>query len=159
MSLEKAESILQKYWGYDHFRSVQREVIASVLEKQDTLALMPTGGGKSICYQVPALMMQGVCIVVSPLISLMKDQCDGLKKRGLKAKALTSDQMPNGLEIALNSIETMRTKFVFVSPERLQNQIFISSEGAILVFLWSMRLTAFRNGDMISAPNTDKSLF
>ena len=126
MSLEKAESILQKYWGYDHFRSVQREVIASVLEKQDTLALMPTGGGKSICYQVPALMMQGVCIVVSPLISLMKDQCDGLKKRGLKAKALTSDQMPNGLEIALNSIETMRTKFVFVSPERLQNQIFIS---------------------------------
>ena len=81
MSLEKAESILQKYWGYDHFRSVQREVIASVLEKQDTLALMPTGGGKSICYQVPALMMQGVCIVVSPLISLMKDQCDGLKSK------------------------------------------------------------------------------
>ena len=68
MSLEKAKEILRKYWGYDDFRSVQREVIGSVLSKQDTLALMPTGGGKSICYQLPALMMQGVCIVVSPLI-------------------------------------------------------------------------------------------
>lgn len=125
MSLDKAKAILKKYWAYDEFRSVQWEVISSVLSQQDTLALMPTGGGKSLCYQIPALMMQGVCIIVSPLLSLMKDQADALKKRGLKARQLTSDNMPYGLAMALNSIETTKTKFVFVSPERLQNKIFI----------------------------------
>lgn len=125
MSLDKAKEILRKYWGHDDFRSVQREVMDSVLSKQDTLALMPTGGGKSICYQVPALMMQGVCIVVSPLISLMKDQTDALRARGLKAKRLTTDDMPNGFDMALNHIRTASVKFVFLSPERLQNQTFI----------------------------------
>lgn len=125
MSLDKAKAILKKYWAYDEFRSVQWEVISSVLSQQDTLALMPTGGGKSLCYQIPALMMQGVCIIVSPLLSLMKDQADALKKRGLKARQLTSDNMPYGLAMALNSIETTKTKFVFVSPERLQNKTFI----------------------------------
>lgn len=125
MSLEKAKEILRKYWGYDDFRSVQREVIGSVLSKQDTLALMPTGGGKSICYQLPALMMQGVCIVVSPLISLMKDQADALRARGIKAKRLTTDDMPNGFDMALNHIKTTFVKFVFLSPERLQNPAFI----------------------------------
>lgn len=125
MSLDKAKAILKKYWAYDEFRSVQWDVISSVLSQQDTLALMPTGGGKSLCYQIPALMMRGVCIVVSPLLSLMKDQADALKKRGLKARQLTSDNMPYGLAMALNSIETTRTKFVFISPERLQNKTFI----------------------------------
>lgn len=125
MSLDKAKEILRKYWGHDDFRSVQREVMDSVLSKQDTLALMPTGGGKSICYQVPALMMQGVCIVVSPLISLMKDQTDALLARGLKAKRLTTDDMPNGFDMALNHIRTASVKFVFLSPERLQNPTFI----------------------------------
>lgn len=86
---------------------------------------MPTGGGKSICYQVPALMMQGVCIVVSPLISLMKDQTDALRAKGLKAKRLTTDDMPNGFDMALNHIRTASVKFVFLSPERLQNPTFI----------------------------------
>jgi ATP-dependent DNA helicase RecQ len=125
MSLEKAKTILKKYWAYDDFRSVQWDVISSVLSNRDTLALMPTGGGKSLCYQIPALMMQGVCIIVSPLLSLMKDQADALKKRGLKARQLTSDNMPYGLAMALNSIETTKTKFVFISPERLQNKTFI----------------------------------
>lgn len=125
MSLDKAKEILRKYWGHDDFRSVQREVVDSVLSKQDTLALMPTGGGKSICYQVPALMMQGVCIVVSPLISLMKDQTDALRAKGLKAKRLTTDDMPNGFDMALNHIRTASVKFVFLSPERLQNPTFI----------------------------------
>ena len=125
MSLDKAKEILRKYWGHDDFRSVQREVMDSVLSKQDTLALMPTGGGKSICYQVPALMMQGVCIVVSPLISLMKDQTDALRAKGLKAKRLTTDDMPNGFDMALNHIRTASVKFVFLSPERLQNPTFI----------------------------------
>lgn len=125
MSLDKAKEILRKYWGHDDFRSVQREVMDSVLSKQDTLALMPTGGGKSICYQVPALMMQGVCIVVSPLISLMKDQTDALRAKGLKAKRLTTDDMPNGFDMALNHIRTASVKFVFLSPERLQNPTLI----------------------------------
>lgn len=125
MSLEKAKQILKKYWAYDDFRSTQWEVISSILLNRDTLSLMPTGGGKSLCYQIPALMMPGVCIVVSPLLSLMKDQEDALKKRGLKARRLTTDNMPYGLGMALNSIETTKTKFVFVSPERLQNKIFI----------------------------------
>lgn len=125
MSLDKAKTILKKYWAYDDFRSVQWDVISSVLSNRDTLALMPTGGGKSLCYQIPALMMRGVCIIVSPLLSLMKDQADALKKRGLKARQLTSDNMPYGLAMALNSIETTRTKFVFISPERLQNKTFI----------------------------------
>ena len=125
MSLDKAKEILRKYWGHDDFRSVQREVMDSVLSKQDTLAFMPTGGGKSICYQVPALMMQGVCIVVSPLISLMKDQTDALRAKGLKAKRLTTDDMPNGFDMALNHIRTASVKFGFLSPERLQNPTFI----------------------------------
>ena len=125
MSLDKAKAILKKYWAYDEFRSVQWDVISSVLSQQDTLALMPTGGGKSLCYQIPALMMRGVCIIVAPLLSLMKDQADALKKRGLKARQLTSDNMPYGLAMALNSIETTKTKFVFISPERLQNKTFI----------------------------------
>lgn len=124
MSLDKAREILQKYWAYDDFRSVQGEVISSVLLRQDTLALMPTGGGKSLCYQVPALMMQGVCIVVSPLISLMKDQADALRERGIKAKRLTNDDMPNGFAMALNHIRTSSVKFVFLSPERLQSPTF-----------------------------------
>lgn len=122
MSLEKAQAILKKHWGYEAFRSVQWEVINSVLEKRDTLALMPTGGGKSICYQVPALMMRGVCLVVSPLLSLMQDQVSGLTRRGIKARALSLEDMPNGLDYALNSVETTGTKFLFLSPERLRNK-------------------------------------
>ena len=134
MYLEKARRILKKYWAYDDFRSTQWEVISSILLNRDTLSLMPTGGGKSLCYQIPALMMPGVCIVVSPLLSLMKDQEDALKKRGLKARRLTTDNMPYGLGMALNSIETTKTKFVFVSPERLQNKIFIDYVKSVRFF-------------------------
>lgn len=136
MSLDKAKAILKKYWAYDEFRSVQWDVISSVLSNRDTLALMPTGGGKSLCYQIPALMMQGLCIIVSPLLSLMKDQEDALKKRGLKARRLTTDNMPDGLGMALNSIETTRTKFVFISPERLQNKVFIDYIKSVKVCLF-----------------------
>ncbi len=125
MPLEEAKAILRKYWAYEDFRSVQWEVIRSVLLKKDTLALMPTGGGKSLCYQVPALMMHGVCLVISPLLSLMKDQAESLKRRGQKARCLIEEDMPNGLDMALNSINTTYTKFVFLSPERLKNKTFI----------------------------------
>lgn len=119
----RAIDILRKYWAYDSFRSIQEEVISSVLSSDDTLALMPTGGGKSICYQVPALMLKGVCIVVTPLISLMKDQADSLNKRGLKAVCLNA-QSGVSMDNALRSALVNRVKFLFVTPERLQNDTF-----------------------------------
>ena len=82
------ESILKEYWGFDTFRPLQRDIIQAVLDKHDALALLPTGGGKSICFQIPALCTEGVCLVVSPLIALMKDQVENLKKRGILAAAI-----------------------------------------------------------------------
>ena len=87
---ERIHRILKEHWGYDQFRPLQEDIILSVLEGKDTMALLPTGGGKSICFQVPALAMGGLCIVVSPLIALMKDQVANLKKKGVKATAIFS---------------------------------------------------------------------
>ena len=86
----RSEEILKKYWGFDDFRGIQKEIIESVLDGHDTLGLMPTGGGKSITFQVPAMALEGTCIVITPLIALMKDQVQNLKKRGIKAAAIYS---------------------------------------------------------------------
>ncbi len=122
--LEKARQILKKYWAYDSFRSIQEQVISSVLLGKDTLALMPTGGGKSICYQIPALMKPGICIVISPLISLMKDQSDSLTKKGIKACCLSEDLFFRNIDEVLNKVVTMKYKFLFITPERIKNQVF-----------------------------------
>ena len=122
--LEKARNILKKYWAYDSFRSIQEQVISSILLGKDTLALMPTGGGKSICYQIPALMQEGICIVISPLISLMKDQTDSLVKKGLKACCLSEDLFHRNIDEVLNKVLTMKYKFLFITPERIKNQVF-----------------------------------
>lgn len=111
--------ILLKYWGYAEFRPLQEEIIQSVLEGKDTLALLPTGGGKSLCYQVPALARDGLCLVISPLIALMKDQVDNLKKRGIKAVAIHSGMHPAEIDIALGNCKYGEVKLLYISPERL----------------------------------------
>lgn len=121
MGMLSPQQILTKYWGFSSFRSLQEEVILSVLGGKDTLALMPTGGGKSICYQVPGLMQEGLCLVVSPLISLIKDQVFSLQTKGIKAMALTSGMTLSEVDIALDNCIYGSYKFLYLSPERLQN--------------------------------------
>ena len=116
-------SILKQFWGYDDFRGSQKRIINTVLSGQDVLALMPTGGGKSICYQVPALSKEGICIVVSPLVALIQDQVSQLKKRGVKAIALTGGIPPSELNDLLDNCVYGNYKFLYLSPERLQQPI------------------------------------
>ena len=116
--------ILLKYWGYSTFRPLQEEIIRSVLEGKDTLALLPTGGGKSITFQVPALAREGLCLVISPLISLMKDQVDNLKKRGIKAGTIISGMHPDEIDLVLNNSRLGENKLLYVSPERLGSSRF-----------------------------------
>ena len=114
--------ILRKYWGYDQFRPLQEEIIRSVLDGKDTLALLPTGGGKSVCFQVPALAMEGLCIVISPLIALMKDQVENLQKRGIPAQAVYTGMHAKEIERILADCLEGTIKFLYVSPERLKNE-------------------------------------
>lgn len=116
--------ILQQYWNYPDFREGQLEVIKSIYEGHDTLAVLPTGAGKSICYQVPGLMMDGIAIVISPLIALMKDQIQGLNKRGIKADGVMTGQTLKEQDIILDNAAYGHLKFLFISPERLQSRLF-----------------------------------
>ncbi len=117
--------ILKEYWGYSAFRPLQEDIIHSAMEGIDTLALLPTGGGKSVCYQVPALTKEGICIVISPLIALMKDQVENLRKRNIKAMALVSGMTYREIDIALDNCVYGNYKFLYVSPERLASDLFI----------------------------------
>jgi ATP-dependent DNA helicase RecQ len=119
--------ILVKYWGYNSFRPMQEDIISAVMDRKDTLALLPTGGGKSLCYQVPGIAMEGICIVISPLIALMKDQVDRLKKNGIKAFAIYSGMHYNEIELALNNVTLGDAKFLYISPERLSTPTFRES--------------------------------
>lgn len=115
--------ILERYWNYTSFRPLQEDIIQAVIDNQDTFALLPTGGGKSICFQVPALIKDGICIVISPLIALMKDQVSSLKNKGIKAMALTSDYSYNDIDIMLDNCIHGKYKFLYLSPERLQQDL------------------------------------
>lgn len=117
--------ILKKYWGYDAFRPLQQEIIDSVLGKNDTLALMPTGGGKSLCFQIPALAGEGLCLVISPLIALMKDQVSNLKKRGIPALSIHSGMRFIEVKKTLENALYGNFKFLYVSPERLETDFFL----------------------------------
>lgn len=122
--MNQFEKILYQYWGYTSFRAIQQEIIESVYSGKDTLALMPTGGGKSITFQVPALAKEGLCIVVTPLIALMKDQVENLKKKGIKAAALHSGMKRHELEVTLDNCAYGDYKFLYLSPERLGTDLF-----------------------------------
>ena len=117
---------LAKWWGYKEFRAGQREVIERVLAGKDTLALMPTGAGKSLLYQVPTMAREGLCVVVTPLVALMKDQVDNLQKRGIKAVALHSGMTRRSIDIALDNCVYGDVKFLYVAPERLHNEMLVA---------------------------------
>lgn len=124
---ELTRSVLLKYWGYPSFRPMQEDIVDSVIKGNDTLALLPTGGGKSICFQVPAMTMDGVCIVITPLISLMKDQILHLKNIGIPAAAIFSGMHPKEVDLAYNQAVFGRLKLLYVSPERLMTDAFIEA--------------------------------
>jgi ATP-dependent DNA helicase RecQ len=119
------ESILKEFWGFDTFRPMQRDIIQSALDGRDTLALLPTGGGKSICFQVPALCSEGVCVVISPLIALMKDQVQNLKNRGIAAAAIYSGMNYRDIDRLFDNAVYGGLKFLYISPERLMTELAI----------------------------------
>ena len=115
--------VLIKYWGYTNFRLKQEDVIQQIIENKDTLALLPTGGGKSICYQIPALIKEGICLVISPLISLMHDQIRHLQSKNIKSICITSDMHYSEIESALTNCIYGGIKFLYLSPEKIQNSL------------------------------------
>ena len=123
--MDNFKKILKKYWGYDDFRGIQQEIIESICAGKDTLGLMPTGGGKSITFQVPALVQDGVCIVITPLIALMKDQVNNLRRRGIQASAIYSGMKHDSILMTLENAIFGGVKILYVSPERIATSLFI----------------------------------
>lgn len=123
--MQKALEILQKHWNYNTFRPVQEDIIASVLEGNDTFGLMPTGGGKSLCFQVPTMVNKGICLVISPLVALMKDQVNQLQNRNIKAMSLTGSMRFEETMISLDNCQFGNYKFLYLSPERLQQDLVL----------------------------------
>lgn len=119
-----ALEVLKEYWGYDSFRSKQEEIVQTALEDRDVLAILPTGGGKSVCFQVPAMMREGIAVVITPLIALMKDQVQNLNDRGIKALCVNAGMSRREVELTLNNAAYGDFKFLYVSPERLGTQMF-----------------------------------
>lgn len=141
----KCVEILNQYWGHKNFRPLQWDIIASVLNKKDTIALLPTGGGKSVCFQVPAMAMDGLCIVVTPLIALMKDQVMQLNKKGISAAAIHSGMSRREIDIAIGNCIQKKQKFLYLSPERLQTEMLLAK-----VHLMNITLIAIDEAHCIS---------
>lgn len=125
MAFSSPNDVLTNIWGYANFRPLQAEVIQSVLKKDDTLTIMPTGGGKSLCFQVPALCMEGMCLVITPIIALMKDQVEQLKQKGIKAAAVHAGLSNQEIDIILDNAVHDALQFLYISPERLKSELFL----------------------------------
>ncbi len=138
MPYEYIQENLKKYFGYDSFKTAQLNVIKSILDKNDTLAIMPTGGGKSLCYQLPAMLLDGVCVVVSPLIALMKDQVDALERRGIKSAFINSSQTSAEQKQAMQSLACGDIKIIYVAPERFRSEWFVSTLRNIKISLFAV---------------------
>ncbi|NQY07711.1 MAG: RecQ family ATP-dependent DNA helicase, partial [Flavobacteriaceae bacterium] len=123
--MNSPKEILKRYWGFDHFKPLQESIINSVLDQQDTFALLPTGGGKSVCYQIPGLISEGICLVISPLISLINDQVNTLKEKDIKAVSLTGAISPEELSVFFDNCKYGNYKFLYLSPERLDSEYVI----------------------------------
>ena len=123
--MSQIHDILKTYWGYSEFRPLQEDIIQSALNQKDCLALLPTGGGKSLCFQVPAMAMDGICIVITPLIALMQDQVDQLTQRGISAVAIYSGMSKRQIDILLDNCVYGQIKFLYISPERLKTELLI----------------------------------
>ena len=135
-TLESARRVLKKYYGYDTFRPMQEDIIQSILSGRDTVVLMPTGGGKSVCFQVPAVVSEGVCVVVSPLIALMKDQVEALKANGISAAYINSSIGQSEQNAICSDCANGYLKLLYVSPEKLLSQGFMQ-------FLQRLRVSMF----------------
>ena len=116
--------VLKKYWAYDSFRPMQEDIVNSALEGRDVLAILPTGGGKSVCFQVPSMIREGIAIVVTPLVALMKDQVQNLASRGIKALSVNAGMTYREVDLALNTAAYGALKFLYVSPARLRTALF-----------------------------------
>ena len=130
------KDILRTHWGFENFRESQLEIIDSVLGGQNTLALLPTGGGKSICFQIPGLMLEGITIVVTPLIALMIDQVNELKSKNIKAVAIHGGLSPREIDILLDNCIYGDIKFLYVSPERLTSELFLARVEKMVISLF-----------------------
>ena len=124
--INRARQVLKEYYGYDSFREKQEEIITYILEGKDVVTIMPTGGGKSICYQIPALILEGLTIVISPLISLMKDQVDNIKNMGIKSAYINSTLSDSEINSILNDVIKDEVKILYVAPERLESTEFLN---------------------------------
>ena len=122
--MSKALETLKEYWGYNAFRPMQLEIIEQVISGNDLLAMLPTGGGKSLTFQVPAMMLNGVCLVITPLIALMKDQVQNLNKLGISADAIYSGMDNGQIMSVLNKVAAGKSKLLYISPERLSSERF-----------------------------------
>ncbi|MDF1868107.1 MAG: RecQ family ATP-dependent DNA helicase, partial [Saprospiraceae bacterium] len=125
MNLSNAKNALKKYFGYDHFRPLQADIIQAIYDQKDALVLMPTGGGKSICFQIPAITMEGTCMVISPLISLMKDQVEALRANGIQAAFLNSSLTQEEQRKVEDDLFYGRLDLIYVSPEKMCSREFL----------------------------------
>ncbi|HEX6922332.1 MAG TPA: RecQ family ATP-dependent DNA helicase, partial [Bacillales bacterium] len=123
---DQAQAILKNTFGYDSFRKGQEKIVRRILQKEDTVGIMPTGGGKSLCYQIPAMLFQGVTLVISPLISLMKDQVDALNQEGVPATFINSSVSTRDVQERLKGASQGIYKLIYVAPERLESPVFVS---------------------------------